>query len=442
MLRPLCLPCETDGIRVALLASESRYRRLFETAQDGILLLNAVTAQIEDVNPYLINMLGYSHQEFLGKKLWEVGAFADIAQSKDLFKELQTEGYVRYDDLPLKTRAGALIQVEFVSNSYYCDGVKVIQCNIRDISERNALNVRILRHKQLYAALSQCNKAIVHCTDKEELFLQICRAAVEFGGMKMAYIGLIDPKTKMLHSAVSFGDEAAELRDIEISATTGIGYGNGPIGIAIREKRPVWCQDYRHDLLTMPWRELGAQAGWAASASLPLFQNQAVIGVFVLYSAQVNAFDEDARNLLLEMSRDISFGLDNLVREAQRRHAADEIEHLAFYDPLTALPNRRLLHNRLEQRLANHALHTQHGAVLMLDLDNFKNLNDTLGHNIGDQLLMEVATRLQACIGAGDTVARLGGDEFIVVLEALHRTSAQASIEAQAVADRILVALS
>src|SRR3989339_1776601 len=79
--------------------SESRYRRLFETARDGILLLNAVTAQIEDVNPYLIEMLGYSHEEFLGKKLWEVGSFADIAQSKEMFSELQTDGYVRYKDL-------------------------------------------------------------------------------------------------------------------------------------------------------------------------------------------------------------------------------------------------------------------------------------------------------------------------------------------------------
>jgi PAS domain S-box-containing protein len=89
----------------ALRISESRYRRLFETARDGILLLNADTAQIEDVNPYLIEMLGYSHAEFLGKKLWEVGAFADRAESKEMFAELQAKGYVRYDDLPLKTKA-------------------------------------------------------------------------------------------------------------------------------------------------------------------------------------------------------------------------------------------------------------------------------------------------------------------------------------------------
>jgi len=133
-----------ESAQEALRISESRYRRLFETARDGILLLNADTAQIEDVNPYLIEMLGYSHAQFLGKKLWEVGAFADVAQSKEMFAVLQQKGYVRYENLPLKTVSGERIPVEFVSNSYDCDGVKVIQCNIRDISAHNEAD-RVLR---------------------------------------------------------------------------------------------------------------------------------------------------------------------------------------------------------------------------------------------------------------------------------------------------------
>lgn len=131
----------------ALRVSESRYRRLFETAQDGILLLNADTAQIEDVNPYLINMLGYSHVEFLGKKLWEVGAFADIAQSKGMFEVLQARGFVRYESLPLKSKAGALIEVEFVSNTYDCEGIEVIQCNIRDITVRKQAERELIESK-------------------------------------------------------------------------------------------------------------------------------------------------------------------------------------------------------------------------------------------------------------------------------------------------------
>jgi PAS domain S-box-containing protein len=137
---------EADRADRALRASEARYRRLFETAQDGILLLNSDTAQIEDANPFLIKMLGYTHAEFVGRKLWEVGAFADVAQSKEMFVELQTRGYVRYEDLPLRTRTGVKIAVEFVSDAYEADGVRVIQCNVRDISERKLGEDKVLAY--------------------------------------------------------------------------------------------------------------------------------------------------------------------------------------------------------------------------------------------------------------------------------------------------------
>jgi formate hydrogenlyase transcriptional activator len=120
----------------ALKISETRYRRLFETAQDGILILDADTGQISDVNPFLVEMLGYSHEDFLGKKLWEIGAFKDIEASKAAFLELQSKGYVRYKDLPLETRDGRQVAVEFVSNVYLVNHHKVIQCNIRNVTER------------------------------------------------------------------------------------------------------------------------------------------------------------------------------------------------------------------------------------------------------------------------------------------------------------------
>ena len=120
----------------ALKASETRYRRLFETAQDGILILDADTGQINDVNPFLIEMLGYTRLELLGKKLWEIGAFKDVRASRVAFNELQRKGYVRYEDLPLRAKNGRHINVEFVSNAYRVNHEKVIQCNIRDITDR------------------------------------------------------------------------------------------------------------------------------------------------------------------------------------------------------------------------------------------------------------------------------------------------------------------
>jgi PAS domain S-box-containing protein len=120
----------------ALKASEARYRRLFETAQDAILILEEDSGKIMDANPFVIDLLGYSLDELIGKELWEIGLFGDKQQSKEAMEQLQEIGYIRYEDMPLETKQGKRVEVEFVSNSYLVGDEKVIQCNIRDITDR------------------------------------------------------------------------------------------------------------------------------------------------------------------------------------------------------------------------------------------------------------------------------------------------------------------
>jgi PAS domain S-box-containing protein len=120
----------------ALGASEARYRRLFETAQDAILILDQASGKIMDANPFVIELLGYSLDELLGKELWEIGLFSDKQESKAAMERLQENGYIRYEDMPLETKGGKRVEVEFVSNSYLVGDLKVIQCNIRDITDR------------------------------------------------------------------------------------------------------------------------------------------------------------------------------------------------------------------------------------------------------------------------------------------------------------------
>lgn len=125
-----------NSLELALEVSELRYRRLFETAQDGILILDANTGKIIDVNPFLLDLLDYPFESMIGLRLWEIGQFKDIAANQAAFEALQTNEYIRYENLPLRTKTGKEIQVEFVSNVYFVGSDKVIQCNIRDISAR------------------------------------------------------------------------------------------------------------------------------------------------------------------------------------------------------------------------------------------------------------------------------------------------------------------
>jgi len=155
-------PCPDDITfkrQIALLEdSEKRYRRLFESARDGILILDADTGKVVDVNPFLLELLGYSYDALHGQYIWDLGVFKDIAASKDAFKTLQETEYIRYDDLPLETSDGRPIAVEFVSNVYLVDHSKVIQCNIRDITLRKRADAE---RKRLMAAIEQSGEVIV-----------------------------------------------------------------------------------------------------------------------------------------------------------------------------------------------------------------------------------------------------------------------------------------
>ena len=147
-----------DRSKQRLKDSEVRYRRLFETAQDGILILDADTGQILDVNPFLVDMLGFPFKEFIGKRLWEIGPFKDIEASKIAYEELQKKDYVRYENLPLETRDKREIQVEFVSNIYNVDHSRIIQCNIRNITERKQIERQLRFHANV---LDQISDAVV-----------------------------------------------------------------------------------------------------------------------------------------------------------------------------------------------------------------------------------------------------------------------------------------
>ena len=153
----LAIEDNTDHKRAeaAIKDSEVRYRRLFQNAKDGILILDADTGKVIDANPFMSELLGYEHDEFFGKELWEIGLFRDIKENRAAYEELQEKGYVRYENLPLESRSGHKVEVEFVSNVYAEDHHQVVQCNIRDITERSRLQRQVQEQAAALADLDR-----------------------------------------------------------------------------------------------------------------------------------------------------------------------------------------------------------------------------------------------------------------------------------------------
>ncbi|MBN2654793.1 MAG: sigma 54-interacting transcriptional regulator [Nitrospirae bacterium] len=180
----------------ALEISETRYRRLFEAAQDGILLIDSETAQILDVNPFLLNMLGYSYTDFLGMKLWEIGPFRDITASRLRFTELQNNGYVRFEHLPLQTRDGLLIDVEFISNVYLVDQKKIIQCNIRDITLRKQAEYALQKaYDEMDLRVEERTKDLVEANNK--LLFEIEKRKKAEESLKETLVEIKELKSKL-----------------------------------------------------------------------------------------------------------------------------------------------------------------------------------------------------------------------------------------------------
>ncbi len=194
----------------------------------------------------------------------------------------------------------------------------------QEMAERALVEARVARLSRFYAALSQCNQAIVRCTSEAELFPQLCQIAVTFGGMTMAWIGLVDAADQIVMAA-SFGDVNNYLAELDLSVDASKPSGQGITGTAIREDRPYWCQDFASDPRTAPWHERGAKAGWKSVATLPLHRGGKVVGAFLLYACEINAFDTQVQALLVEMASDISFGMDSFAREAARQAAEEAL---------------------------------------------------------------------------------------------------------------------
>jgi diguanylate cyclase (GGDEF)-like protein/PAS domain S-box-containing protein len=386
---------------------------IVDSSDDGI-ISKTLNGTIQTWNPGATRLLGYETGEIVGQPI-EVLVPADRQYEEEMIfhRIARGERFINHES-KRRRKDGVILDVALTISPIKNTSGQIIGASsiMRDISERLEAEKHLRRLTDFYAALSRTNKAIVRARNEEDLYKEICDICVEHAHAKIAFVALIDGDRIVTHIWAGPGDEF--LAGLSLPVHSGDGQPDGPVAISLREGHPYICNDFYADPNTLPWRERLAHLGTRSLVAFPFRRSGVVVGAVSLHMTERNYFDDALIGLLDEMASDISFALDNLGHESR-------IEFLATHDALTGLPNRNLIIDRITQSLA-HAKRSQGQiAVLYIDLDRFKVINDGCGHSVGDQVIRAVASRLTAYIRDGDTVARIGSDEFLVLLNDLQR---------------------
>ena len=551
--------CESDG----------RYRELVDLSPDAIVV--HCDGCYVFANQAAVSMLGATDaSQLLGQDAYSFvhPDFRSATQNRSQHMYEDRRGVPRIE-LKFLRLDGATIDVEVSSRYFVYSGRTAIQTILRDVSSRKRDELRIARLTNLYAALSETNKAIVLLSTPEELFREVCRIAVEHGKFELAGIMVAAAGEERVGEFVaSFGLHQKNLLEIRIELDREGAHLNGPVATSIRRGVTSISNDFLNDPGTVFWRQLASSANFRSGGAFPLRREGKIMGALAVYSSEAGIFDTDLIDLLNEMALNLSFGLDAIERDIRRRKAEsalreneralstllanlpgmayrcrvdeqwtlefasegciqltgyrpvdlienrvlsfvdlvypgdrtrvqNEIEErlerddhfiieyqivcadatvkwvsekaqavrneagaiialegiidditdrkrfeerlsfLAQYDVLTGLPNRALFYDRLRQAVVRARREQAMVGLMFLDLDRFKQINDTLGHAAGDRVLKVVADRLKGFLREVDTIARLGGDEFTVIIEGVSDP-----VQLSGVAEKIRSALS
>ncbi len=394
----------------ALRRSEELYRGTFEQVAVGM-VRSSLDGEFQMVNQKLCELTGYPRGEAILLSTRDIIHPQDIESSIAGRSQMLTGPGTPYqEELRLMRKGGSQTWVNVTTTlvrapdgqpSYF---VSVLE----DISERKHANERIRRLNRIYEVLSGINTLIVRVRDREELFREACRIAVEAGQFRLAWLGVVD-RTAMRVKPVAWhgaGQGYIELMPLRLDdADSG---GRGLVGRAVAERKAMISDDMTLDPRVLLKKE-ALERGLHSLAVLPLLVGEDVFGVLALYAGEVGFFDADEMKLLHELAGDIAFAVDHIDK-------ANKVNYLAYYDSLTGLANRTLLHERLAQFIgaASHGRHKL--ALVVLDIERFKTINDSLGRHAGDAVLKQMADRLLATVGEQSHLARIGADHFAIVL--------------------------
>jgi diguanylate cyclase (GGDEF)-like protein len=308
-----------------------------------------------------------------------------------------------------------------------------VQRRQRDAERLQRDAERLQRLADFNALLAKVNQTLTTPLSQDELLQAICRLAAQYTHLQLAVVA--QPNAAGIFEWRASAGDTRYLKDLIISLDPDRPEGRGPMGQAWRSGQPIFVQDITQSTSHQPWLDQLKQAQFKAAAALPITLMGQPFGVLSIYHAQINAFDPELQKLLTELAETTSRGLEIVQARlneaklaAQLSAERESAEYRALHDALTGLPNRTALMQHLSSALARARRQGSALAVGMLDLDDFKLINDKFGHAAGDELLRQVTQRLRERLRETDFLARLGGDEFVLIFEDLLDEQVQAQL--------------
>ncbi len=413
--------------RSSLQQSDKQLRAFHEASLDGWMILGQ--SGFIDCNPAAVAMCGLSSREEL-LKLSPV----DISTSKQpcgkTSKELvkahvqqaMENGNHRVDWVFERGDSHTAFYADILLTGMVLNGESVVQVNMRDVTAHQ----KTRQHEQF------CHQVLTYISSDKSLsaILEAIVQGIEVNHPRVfCSILLLDEKSSYFSSCV-----APSLPKFYQQAIVGVEVGPnvGTSGAAIYTKEAVLTNDLQNDKGWVNYQDYAKDLGVVGCWSQPVFApTNAVIAALTLYFKTPNALSNDDKILLEQIAQLVGIAII-------RKRLEEQMNQLVFQDGLTGLANRRTLENRLQHAVTSNMRTGKRGAILFIDLDNFKTINDTLGHAKGDILLQQVGQRLTACVREGDTVARFGGDEFVMLLENLKNEEQLALNQAEIVGGKTL----
>ncbi|WP_266171136.1 EAL domain-containing protein [Dyella subtropica] len=385
---------------------DKRFHMLFEFAPDAVVMI-APSGVIALVNRQAEAVFGYPRDELIGERVDKLLPHGFRQAQMDVDRGHATPPAMEGGGMELigLRKDGASFPVDISLSPMGSGEGVMVAAAVRDVTQRKVYEARIARLNRIYAVLSSINTTIVRVRERQQLYDEACRIAVELGNFSFAWIGTFDAVTQAVTPVASMGRDDDCLRRIDLGAAEEAPLNCPSTLQFIARKQPVICNDIAADENMRSLRTDALSRGYRSAALFPLILQDELVGVLGLYSAEANVFDAEENRLLVEMAGDISFAMDHIASE-------DRLNYLSFYDAITGLPNRMLFLDRVGQKI--HAARRSRKAlsVIMLDLIRFSRINESLGRQAGDELLRQLSARLREELAETDVLAHFSTDHF------------------------------